>query len=42
MIREMEATVQFKKYCTMQRWYGEGTDVVRETNRILGKSKGEM
>ena len=37
MIREMEATIQFKKYRSMRRRYGEGADVVGDTNRMLGK-----
>jgi hypothetical protein len=37
MIREMEATIQFKKYRSMRRRYGEGADVVGDTNRLLGK-----
>ena len=36
-IREMEATIQFKKYRSMRRRYGEGADVVGDTNRMLGK-----
>jgi len=37
MIREMEATIQFKKYRSMRRRYGEGADVVGDTNRMLEK-----
>ena len=41
VIREMEGTIQLKKYRTMRRRYGEGVDVVGETNRI-GESVNDM
>ena len=41
VIREMEATVQFKKYRAMRRRYGEGMDAAGEASRI-GKSIGDM
>jgi len=41
VIREMEGTIQLKKYRTMRRRYGEGVDVTGETNRI-GKSLYDM
>mmetsp|Transcript_15635 Transcript_15635/g.33864 ORF Transcript_15635/g.33864 Transcript_15635/m.33864 type:complete len:117 (+) Transcript_15635:96-446(+) len=34
VIREMEGTIQLKKYRTMRRRYGEGVDVAGETSRI--------
>mmetsp|Transcript_23985 Transcript_23985/g.57906 ORF Transcript_23985/g.57906 Transcript_23985/m.57906 type:complete len:117 (+) Transcript_23985:194-544(+) len=34
VIREMEGTIQLKKYRTMRRHYGEGADVAGETSRI--------
>ena len=37
----MEGTIQLKKYRTMRRRYGEGVDVVGETNRI-GSSVNDM
>jgi hypothetical protein len=37
----MEATIQFKKYRTMRRRYGEGMDAVAEAGRI-GTSIGDM
>ena len=40
-IREMEATVQFKKYRAMRRRYGEGMDDAGEASRI-GKSIRDM
>ena len=41
MIREMEGTIQLKKYRTMRRRYGEGVDAVGEANRI-GNSINDM
>ena len=41
VIREMEATVQFKKYRAMRRRYGEGMDDAGEASRI-GKSIRDM
>mmetsp|Transcript_3754 Transcript_3754/g.8428 ORF Transcript_3754/g.8428 Transcript_3754/m.8428 type:complete len:106 (-) Transcript_3754:2765-3082(-) len=41
VIREMEGTIQLKKYRTMRRRYGEGVDVVGEASRI-GSSLGDM
>jgi len=41
VIREMEGTIQLKKYRTMRRHYGEGVDVAGETSRI-GTSVEEM
>ena len=34
VIREMEGTIQLKKYRTMRRRYGEGVDVGGEASRI--------
>ena len=34
VIREMEATIQFKKYRTMRSRYGEGLDLSGETERL--------
>ena len=34
MIREIEGTIQLKKYRAMRRRYGEGVDVVKESYRI--------
>ena len=41
IIREMEGTIQLKKYRTMRRRYGEGVDVAGETSRI-GHSVNDM
>ena len=41
IIREMEGTIQLKKYRTMRRRYGEGVDVAGETSRI-GNSVNDM
>ena len=41
VIREMEGTIQLKKYRTMRRRYGEGIDVAGETSRI-GQSVNDM
>mmetsp|Transcript_13619 Transcript_13619/g.19387 ORF Transcript_13619/g.19387 Transcript_13619/m.19387 type:complete len:114 (+) Transcript_13619:82-423(+) len=34
VIREMEGTIQLKKYRTMRRRYGQGVDVTGEARRI--------
>ena len=34
VVREMEGTIQLKKYRTMRRRYGEGVDVGGEASRI--------
>ncbi|KAL7441870.1 hypothetical protein ACHAXH_007333 [Discostella pseudostelligera] len=34
VIREMEGTIQLKKYRAMRRRYGEGVDTIGETSRI--------
>ena len=41
VIREMEGTIQLKKYRTMRRRYGEGVDEAGETSRI-GNSVNDM
>ena len=41
VIREMEGTIQLKKYRTMRRRYGEGVDTIGETSRIA-KSIGDI
>eukprot|EP00804_Cyclotella_cryptica_P024157 CCRYP_015593-RA/>CCRYP_015593-RA protein AED:0.02 eAED:0.02 QI:96/1/1/1/1/1/3/3161/113 len=41
VVREMEATIQLKKYRTMRRRYGEGVDAEVEAHRI-GKSVQNM
>ncbi|KAL7551639.1 hypothetical protein ACHAWF_014821 [Thalassiosira exigua] len=41
VIREMEGTIQLKKYRTMRRHYGDGVDVAGEANRI-NKSVSDM
>lgn len=41
VIREMEGTIQLKKYRTMRRRYGEGNDVAGEAGRI-GSSVNDM
>ncbi|KAL3827224.1 hypothetical protein ACHAXA_004699 [Cyclostephanos tholiformis] len=42
VIREMEATVQFKKYRAMRRRYGEGSDVSGEAHRIGEYVRGDI
>jgi hypothetical protein len=34
VIREMEGTIQLKKYRTMRRRYGQGVDAAGEARRI--------
>ncbi|KAL7483710.1 hypothetical protein ACHAW6_009344 [Cyclotella cf. meneghiniana] len=41
VVREMEGTIQLKKYRTMRRRYGEGVDAEVEADR-LGKSIQNM
>ncbi|KAL3784275.1 hypothetical protein ACHAWO_001231 [Cyclotella atomus] len=42
VIREMEGTIQLKKYRTMRRRYGEGVDLTGEAERLANLVQGLM